>query len=339
MNWLTTKQPKLNQRTQFIELVIKGLTTLNFEPPAESQLLHEVYRKHLLTIFEYQFPEHYGDVLMILLKSSNNGAESGCIAVSVWMDVFHSLSRPIRFKLNSPVRDLLRQFAQQQRVLSYQELLETSRLLAAHFSKERLQYGLYGLYPKYRNYVDVFVLLIGMTGHALIISSLNTHQGQLGDKLCEIIWPYLRDMFAPWVLPYWMNNIKDNMAAWMQQLTDDRAVLLPWIPADGPYAQRMIHMLFECVQFIIHTLPGKLVSAFILSYNKRIISGSNSILSFIWQWYVTNFAYTTVKDHILNAIHASFLALPWHHFWPSISDVELMLKVSRTYKFQITEMR
>ncbi|KAF2894637.1 hypothetical protein ILUMI_11535 [Ignelater luminosus] len=314
MNWLTTKQPKLNQRTQFIELVVKGLTTLNFEPPAESQLLHEVYRKHLLTIFEYQFPEHYGDVLMILLKYSNSGAESGCVAVSVWMDIFYSLSKPHKFKLNSPVRDLLRQYAQQQRLLSYQELLETSRLLAAHFSKERLQYGLYGLYPKYRNYIDVFVLLIGMTGHALIISSLNTHQGQLGDKLCEILWPYLRDMFAPWVLPYWMNNIKENMAAWMQQLTDDRAVLLPWIPADGPYAQRMVNMLFECVQFIIHTLPG-----------------SNSILSFIWQWYVTNFAYTTVKDHILNAVHASFLALPWHTFWPSISDLELMLKVVEQY--------
>lgn len=138
----------------------------------------------------------------------------------------------------------------------YQELLETSTLLASHFSTERLQYGLYGLYPKYRSYMEVFVLLLGMTGHALIISALNTHQGVLGDKLCERIWPFLRDMFAPWIVPYWLHNMKDNMASWMQQLTDDRTVLLPWIPSDGPFAQKILQIMFECIQFVIHTLPG-----------------------------------------------------------------------------------
>lgn len=136
--------------------------------------------------------------------------------------------------------------------------METSTLLATHFSTERLQYGLYGLYPKYRNYMEVFVHLLGMTGHALIISALNTYHDVLDDKLCEKIWPLLRDMFAPWVVPYWIHNMKENMASWMQQLTDDRAVLLPWIPADLNFAQKVVQMLFECVQFIIHTLPGNI---------------------------------------------------------------------------------
>ncbi|KAF5275551.1 hypothetical protein FQR65_LT04154 [Abscondita terminalis] len=312
--WLELKQPKISQRSQFIELVVKGLTTLNFTPATESMMLHEVFRKHLLCIFEHQFPEHYGDVLTALLKSSYGGSESGCVAISVWMDIFNSLSHPIKLKASGNIREPLRQYAQQQHLLSYQELLETTRLLATHFFKERLQYGLYGLYPKYRNYVDIFVLLMGMTGHALIISALNIHQGVLGDKLCEIIWPYLRDLYAPWILPYWMNNIKETMASWMQQLTDDRAVLLPWIPADGPFAHKLVFSMFECIQFIIHTLPG-----------------CNTVLSYVWQWYVTNFAHPTVKDYVLNVVHGSFLALPWHNFWPSVADVELMLKVVEQY--------
>lgn len=57
------------------------------------------------------------------------------------------------------------------------------------------------------------------------------------------------------------------------------------------------------------------------------IIGSSSILSFVWHWYVTNFAHPNVKDHVLSFIHGSFLALPWHNFRPSIVDLELMFKV------------
>lgn len=100
-----------------------------------------------------------------------------------------------------------------------------------------------------------------MTCHALIVSAVNMHPGSLSDKLCEIIWPYLRDVFAPWVVPYSLQNMRENMASWIQQLSDDRSVLLPWIPADGPHAQKMVNMLFECVQFITHTLPGKSIES------------------------------------------------------------------------------
>lgn len=254
--WLMMKKPKVVQRSEFIKIAIKALTTLGFEPQREIFMLHEVYRKHLLQIFEHQFPEHYGEVLMSMLKASNGGADSNCVAISVWLDVLNSMSKPVQIKLNLPLREQLRQYAQHQRMLQHQELLDTAVLLARHFTQERLQYGLYGLYPKCRQYMEVFALLIGMAGHGLIISSLNTHQGLLGDKLCERIWPYLRDMFAPWVIPYSIQNLKENMASWIQQLADDRSVLLPWIPADGLHAQKIINVLFECVQFITHTLPG-----------------------------------------------------------------------------------
>ena len=73
-------------------------------------------------------------------------------------------------------------------------------------------------------------------------------------------------------------------------------------------------MFIECVRFIIDTLPA-----------------SSKILCFVWQFYVTNFAHASVKDHILNVIHGNFLSLPWDRFYPSVNDVELMVKVIDQY--------
>lgn len=53
----------------------------------------------------------------------------------------------------------------------------------------------------------------------------------------------------------------------------------------------------------------------------------SNILSFVWQFYVAKFAHTAVKDHVLNVIHGAILTLPWERFWPSVQDLECMLKV------------
>ncbi|KAG5874036.1 hypothetical protein JTB14_007998 [Gonioctena quinquepunctata] len=313
-NWLNKKQPKLSQRSQFIQSIMKALTSLGFEPPPEALTLHGLYRKHLVTVFEYQFPEHYGEVLMHLLKASSGNPETNLLSILVWMDILNSLSQPVVLNVNAPPRDQFRQYAQNQKILQHQELLETSELLSRHFTQERLQYGLYGLYPKCRNYMDMFVILLGIIGHGIIVSMLNTHQGLLGDKLCEKIWPYLRDMFAPWLVPYSMQNLKENMASWIQQLADDRSILLPWISPDVGFAQKVLNAFRECISFVIHTLPA-----------------SSSILSYLWQWYVTSYAHNSVKDHILIPVHQTFVLFPWHNFWPSMNDLELMLRVVDQY--------
>ncbi|XP_044253867.1 ectopic P granules protein 5 homolog isoform X2 [Tribolium madens] len=313
--WLHVKEPKLNQRSEFIQCVVRALSSLGFEPSVESLILHGLYRRHLLTIFEFQFPEHYGDVLINLLKSSNGSSENSLLSTSVWLDIVNCLAHPVQINYKAPLKDQLRQYTQHQKMLQHQELLETAELFAKHFTQERLQYGLYGLYPKCRNYIDIFVILLGMTGHGLITSTLNTHQGLLGDKMLQKIWPYLINMFAPWIVPYSMQTLKENMASWIQQLADDRSILLPWIPSDGPLAQKLVNIFCECVHFLIYTLPAS----------------SGNILSFIWQWYVTSFAHNAVKVHILGPVHHSFLTFPWESFWPSVTDLEFMLRVIDQY--------
>lgn len=308
------KDPKLIQRTEFIECIVKSLTLLGFDPSVDSIMLHGLYRCHLQTMFEFQFPEHYGEILVALLKTSNGSNDANLIALNVWLDVINSLARPMKINLKGSLRDQLRLYAQCQQMLQHQEILETAELFGKHFTQERFQYGLYGLYPKCRNYIDIFAFLLGMTGHGLISSSLSTHQGLLGDKIVQKIWPYLINTFAPWLVPYSMQNVKDNMASWIQQLADDRSILLPWIPSDISLAQKIINVFYECLQYLILTLPG-----------------STNILSYTWQWYVTSFGHASVKDHILGPVHHTFAALPWETFCPSVTDVELMVRIIDQY--------
>ncbi|CAB0036559.1 unnamed protein product [Trichogramma brassicae] len=191
---------------------------------------------------------------------------------------------------------------------------DTAMLLGKHFMTERLQYGLYGLYPKYRIYNEPITTFLGMIGHALVVLTLQSDRGTLADQLCEKIWPVLSDMFAPWITPYWTRNLREPTAAWIQQLTDDRSVLLPWIITDGPFANRTMSMFVECIRFITDTMPA-----------------SNRVLCYVWQFYVQNYAHPSIKDHILNVVHGNLLSLPWDKFNPTVVDVELMLKVIDQY--------
>nr|CAD7586275.1 unnamed protein product [Timema genevievae] len=333
VRWLVSRRPRLSERSHFIKLVGKALTSAGLNPEDDKLMLHEVFRKHLRFMLLHDFPEHYGDVLQLLLKAS----EDQSLALDVWFDLFNALltgkdvpHRRLRQGLNlGKLKDEIRKYATEQKLLAHDELRETAILLANHFMKERLQYGLYGLYPKYRVYVEPLTTFLGMMGHALVVSTLQRDRGTLSDKLCEHLWPALCDMFSPWLAPYLTRNLKEPTAAWIQQLTDDRSVLLPWIIADGPHAHRMVAMFTECVRFILDTLPGKDASPPVM----HAIAGQacSNILCFLWQFYVSSFALTSVKDYVLNVIHASFLSLPWDRFWPSIHDLDLMLKVVDQY--------
>ncbi|XP_043252581.1 ectopic P granules protein 5 homolog isoform X1 [Colletes gigas] len=312
-NWLNYRRPRLSERSTFIDLVSRALCNLGFNPDEEKLILHEMFRNHLRLILLHEFPEHYGEVLSAILKSS----ESQNLSLNVWRDLLGTLSGKPKHAISfqsSKVRDDIRHYATDQRLLSRQEIHDTAVLLCRHFMQERLQYGLYGLYPKYRVYNEPLTIFLGMVGHALVVLTLQSDRGSLGDQLCEKIWPVLSEMYAPWITPYWTRNLKEPTAAWIQQLTDDRSVLLPWIVTDGPYANKIVAMFVECIRFIIDTLPA-----------------SSKILCFVWQFYVTNFAHASVKNHVLNVIHGNLLSLPWDRFYPSITDIEFMIKVIDQY--------
>lgn len=72
----------------------------------------------------------------------------------------------------------------------------------------------------------------------------------------EQIWPVLVPLFSPWIAPYFTGNLQEPVAPWIQQLTDDRSVLLPWVPTDMAIANKMMATFTECVKFVLEALPG-----------------------------------------------------------------------------------
>ena len=80
-----------------------------------------MFRNHLRLVLLHEFPEHYGEVLSAVLKSS----ESQNLSLDVWRDLLGTLSgKPknafvIQF---SKVRDDIRHYATEQRLLSRQEV-------------------------------------------------------------------------------------------------------------------------------------------------------------------------------------------------------------------------
>lgn len=73
----------------------------------------------------------------------------------------------------------------------------------------------------------------------------------------EQLWPSVSAMFFPWIAPYWTDQLSEPTAAWIQQLTDDRSVLPPWIVGDASFAQRIMGTFVEVMRFILDTLPGE----------------------------------------------------------------------------------
>lgn len=323
--WLSEGRPTLSECDEFIDSVGRALTAMGPTPPEEKLILHEMFSNHLRLLLKHKFPLHFNAVLNLLLKTSENQT----LCPDVWYSVINvllSLGIPQVTPGSSPllkvgpdmnpgrIMEDLRQYAVNQKLLQHQELLETTALLASHFNRERLQYGLYGLYPKYRVYVDALAILLGMVGHTMVVSTLQNGRGVVSNKLVEQLWPSLSAMFFPWIAPYWTDQLTEPTAAWIQQLTDDRSVLPPWIVGDAQFAQRIMGTFVEVMRFVLDTLPA-----------------SSNLLGYIWQFYVSHFAHTAIKDHTLAVVHTNLLTLPWMRFWPAPSHLDLMLKVVDQY--------
>lgn len=80
----------------------------------------QLFRNHLRLILLHEFPEHYGEVLSVVLKSS----ESQNLSLDVWRDLLGTLSGKSKnaFLSNSKIRDNIRHYATEQKLLSRQEV-------------------------------------------------------------------------------------------------------------------------------------------------------------------------------------------------------------------------
>lgn len=114
--WLKTHKPKLIEASNLIQLIIKGLELWNFE---NSSLLQDLLRCHLVNLFMYRFPEHYGEILQYIL----NGFSQQRLKADILLDLINVLHQQAGCgKLNTDMplgrmKDEMRNFASKQNLL------------------------------------------------------------------------------------------------------------------------------------------------------------------------------------------------------------------------------
>ncbi|KAL0271851.1 UNVERIFIED_CONTAM: hypothetical protein PYX00_008816 [Menopon gallinae] len=317
--WIKEKRPRFSERSLLISEIGAGLKCFGSNSEEHSELI-QLFNSHLQELLMYDFPEHYGEILNLLLE----GSESQVLPVSTWFMFINSLvPEGIHFvqgKVDGTVFEpgqnvkklkvFFTQYATLQKFLSLTDIRETILHLANVFKMDRLKHGLYGLYPKYHHYVEAILIFSGMLSHAYVAETLKLDLGSLSMRIAEQMWPLLRDLYSPWLVPYWSNHEKAQTAKWIQELTDDKCVLLPWLNADNALASYCCCIFIDSIRFILDTLPG-----------------TNSLLNHVWFFYVTNYAHMQVKDHVLRVIHKNLLQLPWCTFFPNLQDIEFMVRV------------
>ncbi|XP_055633796.1 ectopic P granules protein 5 homolog isoform X2 [Toxorhynchites rutilus septentrionalis] len=299
--WMDRYRPKLVDINQLVGLILRGLEGWNQQ---NAVMIQDLLQRHLTHLFEYDFPEHYGDILQMTLAACSKKK----IKPLVLLDLVNSMRRkvgcqPLACGLGLvAIKEEFRSFATQQSILSYKDIIDTTVLLTQHFQQERLNHGLHGLYPKHVDYCEVLSLLFGSMGHAAVVAAIHTYPGVLADELINWIWPPLCEMFSPWLIPYFPQNMKgqQQVANWIQQIAGSGSILPPWSELHADTAFRMIKVFEQCLQYLLETFPS-----------------SSAVLGHVFYWYELNFAHPSVARHIVVPIHSCLANLSWSRFRPA----------------------
>jgi hypothetical protein len=165
--WLLTGEEETATHTgthnsnihQLTELIIAALRKSGPEPPPARQLIHGLHRRHLVRLVQHAWPARYAAILTALLGLAANNQ----VDPELWYDLLNAMLRqPGAVSANqlqslgdssskSAVSSLLESYARSHAADA--AILGVVDLVAEHFARERRQFGLYGLYPKYRAYV------------------------------------------------------------------------------------------------------------------------------------------------------------------------------------------
>ncbi|CAD7085229.1 unnamed protein product [Hermetia illucens] len=299
-------QPNLNEVSHFLKLIFAGLERWH-----DDETLQGLFRQHLICIFEFDFPEHYGEVLQALLQS----CKAQKIQVNVIMDIINSFfTRSSCDRVESAsqpdVFNQVRKFAANQKLFDFKSIMETMKMLAEYFRAERIKYGLHGLYPHYEKYTEVLAILFSCFGHAAIVSAIHTYPGELAEQISERVFNHVAEMYSPWTIVYTERHLRGCTMNWIWQLVKDGKSLYPWSENHSKNAKTIIDSL-------IHTLK----------YATVVLAVPNSVLCHVFDWYFRNFVNRETSKFIRHQLHNGIIQLPWEHFYPQPIHLEAVCKV------------
>nr|NP_650752.2 ectopic P-granules autophagy protein 5, isoform C [Drosophila melanogaster]Q9VE34.2 RecName: Full=Ectopic P granules protein 5 homolog [Drosophila melanogaster]AAF55595.2 ectopic P-granules autophagy protein 5, isoform C [Drosophila melanogaster] len=306
LGWMEAYQPKLSEINRLLLLVLQGLEAWS-QP--DSSLLQDLFRRHLVHIFGYDFPQHYGEVMQLVLDRTSDQK----LMPVVLLDLLNALfvrSNCAELSLQQSevrVHELALDFARRQKLFTLKAATDTLLLLSRHFQKERLHHGLHGLYPKHKDYCQALVLWFTSFGHTLLASAICSYQELLADQISDIVFGSIVETYSPWLIPYTEETVS-GVAHWIRQLTPGQSkVLLPWSEQHVSSCKLMIRSFVATIIQVLQYLPS-----------------SNKILEHVFAWYVHHFAQSSTTGHVLAPIHEGLAQLPWERFLPPAQHVELL---------------
>lgn len=180
LSWLEAYQPKLSEINRLLLLVLQGLESWS-QP--HSSLLQDQFRRQLVHIFTYDFPQHYGEVMQLVLDRVSDQK----LMPVVLLDLLNALLSPASSVLTLDctevqLHEVAFDFARRQKLFTLKASTETMLLFARHFQKERLHHGLHGLYPKHKDYCQPLVMWFTCFGHVLLAAAICSYQELLADQ-------------------------------------------------------------------------------------------------------------------------------------------------------------
>ncbi|XP_052864382.1 ectopic P granules protein 5 homolog [Anopheles cruzii] len=325
LQWLKQKSMSGNDLDGMIVETVKALcstadsspTTPCKDVPDLSKQFHDTLQRHLLTLVDDNFPQHYETILMELL----NGCEQRQLSPEILLAVNNAVRAqwrvpPITNAINSSseVRALLSRFTGRQyegsdRFNIYQMVTSAIRRLSQYFVTQRTQNCLHGLYPQYRAYVMPLALTFATLGQAYIETFIPSQISSMREAESHVntVWDTLSKLFSAWLEPY----EKTNFASWIQQVgpNSPQELLLQWSDLYVAEASQMLVAFTHCVESLITKLDDS------VRIQERY-DGASSVLALVFDWYERNYAHRSVADTVLTPANVQLVTLPWEKFHP-----------------------
>ena len=310
--WLLSS-PCYEVRSQIINIIAGALARTGQEPDPSKEMLHGLQRKHLFQLFRVNNNQHYPEILKIMLALS----ERNQLDPNIWIDLLNTVTNsPGKFSIEYQNRDerlaAVMLFASLQPEVNLQETANIISDIQLHFHNERLHFGLYGLYPKYRPYVEALASYFSLLGLKIVLGQIKCDMGVLSAQHLDKVWATLEGFYGPWLFPL-SSSERQSAATWIQQLTNESTLLPPWIPGDCGLATSMLQSFVTCVRGMLEHEAGD--------------PGDSQVLSRLWAMYASHWAVAGVKDHVHGVIHPVLAALDWSRMVPTHNDLEFMVRV------------
>ncbi|KAM7362755.1 ectopic P-granules autophagy protein 5 [Cochliomyia hominivorax] len=308
MLWLDSHHPKLFDINNLLQLVLQGLES--WSQPSSS-LLQDLFRRHLVHIFNYDFPEHYGEVMQMVLDRISDQK----LMPIVLLDLLNSLL--IKFSceqvdLNTSqekLQETSMDFARRQNLFNLKASTDTIMLFARHFQKERLSHGLHGLYPKHKEYCKPLAMWFSCFGHCLLVTAICTYQELLADQICDLVFGSIIEMYSPWLITYTEQTIQQSSANWIRQLFNsvNGKMLYPWSEQHAGSSRVIIKNFIRTLIFVMENLPI-----------------SHKILAHTFSWYIHHFTVPNIEYFVYGPIHEGIAELPWEYFKPQVEYIDML---------------